>query len=358
MRRMLCRLAATAAALALTGTVAAAAPDVSPVPRSNPHYGAGAPAPDVARIHPRANPWRMAAASVPADALGKIRPMPNPRMTSRVATSGLGPLSPVILTARLKPRPRPEALSAPAEVAPGSVGVAALRPRPDAGPAGEVVLASSGSMRLPPLALSAPPGRPGNLGEVTLAAAVFTDPLPKLTLGKKGAVCGDPSIRGRTIPPIAAKMKGCGLKDGVEVTSVAGVGLSTPAVVDCATAKALKRWVEDGVIPAVGRSGGGVARLEVAASYACRPRNNQKGARVSEHGKGKAIDISAITLANGSTISVLDHWGEGKAGRALASMRAAACGPFNTVLGPGSDRHHRNHFHLDTASYRSGAYCR
>ncbi|MFC3117580.1 extensin family protein [Jhaorihella thermophila] len=35
-----------------------------------------------------------------------------------------------------------------------------------------------------------------------------------------------------------------------------------------------------------------------------------------------------------------------------------ACGPFGTVLGPNADRYHRDHFHLDTARYRSGPYCR
>jgi hypothetical protein len=38
-------------------------------------------------------------------------------------------------------------------------------------------------------------------------------------------------------------------------------------------------------------------------------------------------------------------------------MRKAACGPFNTVLGPGSDPFHGDHFHLDTARGR-GPYCR
>jgi hypothetical protein len=35
-----------------------------------------------------------------------------------------------------------------------------------------------------------------------------------------------------------------------------------------------------------------------------------------------------------------------------------ACGPFGTVLGPNADRYHQDHFHFDTARYRSGSYCR
>jgi hypothetical protein len=127
------------------------------------------------------------------------------------------------------------------------------------------------------------------------------------------------------------------------------VQLSTPAQIDCITAQALNNWVNGALVPSVGSAGGGVARLEIAASYVCRPRNNQRGNKISEHGRGRAVDISAITLENGQKISVLDDWGRGKGGRILKSIRKAACGPFTTVLGPGSDRHHRDHLHLDTA---------
>ena len=37
---------------------------------------------------------------------------------------------------------------------------------------------------------------------------------------------------------------------------------------------------------------------------------------------------------------------------------AGTSDPFGTVLGPNSDRFHRDHFHFDMASYSSGAYCR
>ena len=40
----------------------------------------------------------------------------------------------------------------------------------------------------------------------------------------------------------------------------------------------------------------------------------------------------------------------------LAEIRAAACGPFTTVLGPGTNEYHSDHFHLDTAERRN-PYC-
>jgi hypothetical protein len=111
-------------------------------------------------------------------------------------------------------------------------------------------------------------------------------------------------------------------------------------------------------VPTVGRTGGGVANLRVVASYACRTRNSQAGARLSEHARGNAIDIAGIGLADGSELTVLSDWGSGREGRILRQLHAEACGPFGTVLGPNSDRFHRDHFHFDTATYRSGRYCR
>ena len=34
-----------------------------------------------------------------------------------------------------------------------------------------------------------------------------------------------------------------------------------------------------------------------------------------------------------------------------------ACGPFTTVLGPEANRAHRNHFHIDLAQRKTGAFC-
>lgn len=203
--------------------------------------------------------------------------------------------------------------------------------------------------RLAPLRSLVPPKRPAGAEAPIAVVAAAPDPARKPKAGSGGSVCGIPGLKGNQIKPIKAKVKGCGLVDGVEVTSVGGVQLSTPAQIDCPTAQALNNWVQGALVPAVGSAGGGVARLEIAASYVCRPRNNQRGNKISEHGRGRAVDISAITLENGQKISVLDDWGRGKGGRILKSIRKAACGPFTTVLGPGSDPHHRDHLHLDTA---------
>jgi len=175
---------------------------------------------------------------------------------------------------------------------------------------------------------------------------------------RRGSVCGDPSILGEQVGRVPGKISGCGVQDAVRVSSVSGVALSSTALIDCTTAKALKQWVDRGLKPAVGRRGGGVTKMRVFASYSCRTRNNKKGAKISEHGRGRAVDIGAFSLKDGSEITVLKDWGRGKKGRILKEMHESACGPFGTVLGPKSDKYHKDHFHFDTARYRSGSYCR
>lgn len=175
---------------------------------------------------------------------------------------------------------------------------------------------------------------------------------------KRGSVCRDRSIRGKEIGPVAGKLTGCGVSEAVRITEVAGVTLSQPSVMDCDTAQALKTWIDKGLKPAVKRRGGGVSKLKIAAHYSCRTRNSRKGAKISEHGKGKAIDISAVILQNGEVLSVLKDWNKRREGKILKKAHRAACGPFGTVLGPDADRYHRDHFHFDTARYRSGSYCR
>ncbi|MGB1179524.1 MAG: extensin family protein [Lentibacter algarum] len=152
---------------------------------------------------------------------------------------------------------------------------------------------------------------------------------------------------------VPGKISGCGINDAVKISAVSGV-----ALMDCGTAKALKTWVETGVKPAFGRHAGGVSSLKVAAHYVCRTRNHKKGARISEHGKGRAIDISGFIMKNGIEYSVLRDYDKGKGGKAIRATHKAACGPFGTTLGPGSDGYHEDHLHFDTARYSGGPYCK
>jgi hypothetical protein len=291
-----------------------------------------------------------ALAEAPVDSL---RPMPRPDAPvvtaapadpEPVATAAHGTAAPASTP---RPMPRPGTAAAPSPQPVATVAQAGLvaAPRPLTG------LFS----RLRPA--PRPETRPETEApaEVEPAAAVRIQPGRTQVFGRKGSVCGVNGIKGETLAPITSRVRGCGIEDPVRVTSVDGVQLSMAATLDCPTARALHDWVRNSLQPAFGR--GKVAQLQVAAHYACRPRNNVRGAPVSEHGRGKAIDISAIVLTNGTTVSVLDDW-RNRAGRPMVKAYRAACGTFGTTLGPDSDRFHRNHMHFDTARHRNGAYCR
>lgn len=291
-----------AAVLVFLGAVPAAAQDLtaSPRPAPNPHFIVAAPAlaPAVAAA---------SGAGMPAGAMG----------------------------ASLRPRPRPGAIE---------TRVAAARSPAAADPGLDL-------MGLRPAA------RPDDLEPEDAPIEAAAVPAAKAKKKKserattKGSVCGVNAIRGEKIATIRSKVKGCGLKDGVRVTSVSGVALSQSITVDCATATALNTWVDQVVQPAFR---GDVVELRVAAHYICRSRNNIKGAKVSEHGRGKAVDISAFVLASGKVLTVEDSYT-----KTLRKVHKAACGLFTTTLGPGSDGYHEDHLHLDTAVRKGGsAYCR
>lgn len=233
------------------------------------------------------------------------------------------------------PRPVPRPLAAVAAVAP-AVDVV-LRPRPR--PAGLAVAVEA----VEAVAVEA---------EAVEAVAE----VPKVKPGRekrsrKGSVCGDPAIKGEKLARIKGKVKGCGVAEPVQVTSVDGVRLNPPATLDCDTAVALRKWVQKAMAPAF--KGREVVELRIAAHYICRSRNNIKGNRISEHGRGKAVDIAGFVFSNGKEWSVAGNYN-----KEIRRAHKAACGIFGTTLGPGSDGYHEDHLHFDTASYRSGPYCR
>lgn len=103
-----------------------------------------------------------------------------------------------------------------------------------------------------------------------------------------------------------------------------------------------------------------VVRVEQLGTYNCREMAAYPG-WVSEHAYANAIDLARFTLRNGVTIDVQRDFDKGaepparKAGAFLrtVSQRAYDEEVFSHVLTPFFDAHHRDHFHLDLARYRS-----
>jgi hypothetical protein len=147
---------------------------------------------------------------------------------------------------------------------------------------------------------------------------------------------------------------GCSVSWPVSVTALAkDVELTPAAVLNCATASRAARFVREEIGPkAKSILGSAVVTIRQDSAYVCRPRNGT--GKLSEHAFGNALDIGAFLLADGRSL-VVGSVDERVDGEFMLAVRLAACGPFTTVLGPGSDPDHAAHFHFDLAARRSGS---
>ena len=146
----------------------------------------------------------------------------------------------------------------------------------------------------------------------------------------------------------------CGGYDMVRISAVrisdgSKVAVNPPANLRCPMAQAVADFVRETVVPSFAPVR--VTAVENYDAYSCRGRNRVFGAKISEHGKGNAIDIRAFRLAGGASVEPTDP----KASRDLRErLKQEACARFKTVLGPGSDGFHEGHVHLDLAERRRG----
>jgi hypothetical protein len=156
----------------------------------------------------------------------------------------------------------------------------------------------------------------------------------------------------------------CGIARPLKVAGLSGgrVSVGPVATLNCPLTAAVEDWMQRFVQPAaLAWFGVPVVEIRQISAYSCRTMNNQRGADISEHAFGNAIDIAAFRLANGRTVTVRTDWnGELYARSFLREIFAAACQRFKTVLGPGVE-FHSDHFHLDLAHHgRDGTshYCK
>ena len=221
------------------------------------------------------------------------------------------------------------------------------------------------------------------------------------------------------MPPIRLGQCGTPAPVSMRAIGLSKVDLQPPAITTCRMVVALHQWIDSAVQPAAKDVfGSPVLRIIGGPSYACRNRNNKADGPISEHAFANAIDISALVLENGRTITVLKGWGavvrdrntgtgtgapkkgvpsgqpvlpdctQRLAGPASAAstgppattapaasttsaaspgaidecrflhrLHQAACGIFSTVLGPEANEFHRNHFHFDLKARKSRAFC-
>lgn len=153
----------------------------------------------------------------------------------------------------------------------------------------------------------------------------------------------------------------CGVSAALRVSRITqSIDLRPAADMNCQTALALARWVNASVVPAAREFlSAGVSQIGQNSTYVCRGRNNVANAKISEHAYGNAVDVARIGLDIGREFIIGSDENSADDLQFQRTIRDQACQYFTTVLGPGSDAHHTDHFHLDLAPRRRGyRYCR
>jgi hypothetical protein len=153
--------------------------------------------------------------------------------------------------------------------------------------------------------------------------------------------------------PSIEREEGCGYADAVRV-SRAGVNYTGGVTLRCPAMLALLMWERHTLLPAAqthfDRKPLSVRHL---GTYACRPIMGRKGRVLSQHAFANAIDVAAVTLEGGDTVSVLRDWDDEAAkGKFLRALREGACRVFNATLSPDYNAAHNNHFHFDLGRWR------
>lgn len=154
-----------------------------------------------------------------------------------------------------------------------------------------------------------------------------------------------------------AQGNSCEVAYPLELSGLAsGVSIKPSVKLNCQVTLAFAKWVKFELVPSARfRYMSGVGRITPMGGYSCRKMNSRSSNPWSEHAKGNAIDIGTITLKNGKVIDVRNkNFFAFREKGLLKAVRNDSCKYFSTVLGPGSDPQHWNHFHFDLRTRKSG----
>jgi hypothetical protein len=139
----------------------------------------------------------------------------------------------------------------------------------------------------------------------------------------------------------------CRIDHPIRLKSIGSVKMQPAATLRCEMALTVARWTRKELVPSArSRYLSGVKTIHQASSYSCRKIARSR--TMSEHAKGNALDISRIELNSGRDIEIEKQGIFAFRSRSLLNnVRSDACEYFSTVLGPGYNYDHRNHFHFD-----------
>ncbi|MDH6234344.1 hypothetical protein M2281_004962 [Mesorhizobium soli] len=146
----------------------------------------------------------------------------------------------------------------------------------------------------------------------------------------------------------------CRIDYPVLVSAIGSVQMKPAATLSCRMAATFSRWTRNELVPAARwRYWSGVRTIHQGSSYSCR--RIARTTVPSEHSRGNALDVMRIELTSGKDIDVRKPgWFAFREKGFLNTVRADGCDYFTTVLGPGYNYDHRNHFHFDIKPRKNG----
>jgi hypothetical protein len=326
-------------------------------------------------------PARALKRGTPAAQLKEAR-LPRPRPASETSPdTTAAPVEPIVVAAKPPPLsaearpPPPEATFGDKDGSPRSprprpepeqpTGIAATAPPAEIAPAPDRLDAATAFEALDAFGRAPKPRPTGSARLALVQPDAQLDPgdpplapaIPALAADEAACLARLESLGVAFTREEAITDKGaCNVAHPLTVSGISsGVAIAPAATLNCRTTEALALWARDVMLPAAREHlDAAPNRLVNASAYVCRSRNNQVGARLSEHATANAFDISSIGFADRDPVDVQSRSAEAPEGRFQRAIREGSCRYFTTVLGPGSNAAHATHFHFDMAQRRGG----
>ena len=155
---------------------------------------------------------------------------------------------------------------------------------------------------------------------------------------------------------------GCGIPHAVIVTrGPTGIAYDPPIMVDCTMARALSSVETIVQEEAEAHLRSKIVKIGNLGAFACRPRNYKKGASLSAHAFGSAVDVASFHPAKGTPAVILRDYPESARStpaqddrrrflrQVFVRLRREA--DLTYAVGPDFNAIHHNHFHLDRGGW-------
>ena len=157
-------------------------------------------------------------------------------------------------------------------------------------------------------------------------------------------------IEAEIVPAPPTPVDDCAIAQPVRVSSIglannATIDMPDHPILDCAFALIFTEFAQDLMAPlATATLGSGIVAL-ATGGYRCSSPIRLPSGNPNPHAKGIAIDLRP-SRSDRRRIAI-GHEANSAEALFVRTMRQAACGWFTTVLGPGTNAAHAEHFHFD-----------